>query len=62
MTERQSYDLFWGLILIGAGGVILADNIGLITLHLAWRTHWPLILIILGLGTVVRTFIKKDRG
>jgi uncharacterized integral membrane protein len=62
MKERRMNDLYWGLILIVAGGIFLADNMGLIDLHLTWRTHWPIILIIAGLGTVLRSLLRKDQA
>jgi hypothetical protein len=61
MTERQSNDLFWGIVLIIAGGVFLADNLGFIDLHITWRTHWPVILILIGIATLLKSFVRKER-
>jgi hypothetical protein len=41
-----TWRLFWGLVLIGIGGLFLADNIGLIAFNLAMI--WPLVLIFFG--------------
>lgn len=49
--------LFWGLVLILAGGVLLLDNLGILQVNV-WNILWPLFLIALGAwilwGTVSR--------
>jgi hypothetical protein len=42
-----TWKLFWGLVLIGTGGLVLADNMGLIAFNLAMI--WPLVLILFGI-------------
>ena len=43
---------FSGLVLIAAGGLAQAHNLGYLNINLAHlvRTWWPLILIVLGIG------------
>ena len=43
---------FSGLVLITAGGLMLASNLGYLNINLAHllRVWWPLILIVLGIG------------
>jgi hypothetical protein len=48
--------LFWGLLLVLIGGLILANNFGLVAVHWAglWRL-WPLVIIAAGLSTLSLT-------
>lgn len=41
--------LFWGFILIAAGGLLLLDNLGIINVNI-WGIIWPLLLIAFGLS------------
>ena len=43
---------FSGMVLITAGGLALANNLGYLDINLAHllRTWWPLILVALGIG------------
>ena len=44
-------NLFWGLILVIAGGLFLADNFGYI--HFDFGLLWPVLLILLGVFTLL---------
>jgi hypothetical protein len=45
--------LFTGLVILVLGGIFLADNIGLVDVGSIGR-FWPAILILLGIGSIVR--------
>ncbi len=50
-TPRRGLDLFWPIILIGAGIIFLLANLGIIPSNpwpLIWNL-WPIILIVIGL-------------
>jgi len=47
-----------GLILIIIGAVFLLQNLGYIS-EGAWSIIWPAILIVIGLGTLLK---RKDQG
>ena len=43
---------FWGLILIGIGGVLWANNFGLLAFSISFSRDWPLMVVVLGLMSV----------
>jgi phage shock protein PspC (stress-responsive transcriptional regulator) len=45
-----------GLVLVIAGSVFLADNLGLVS----WDVIWPAILIAIGVFLLARTFAKRS--
>jgi hypothetical protein len=54
--------LFWGLVLILAGGVFLLSNLGIITVNI-WQIIGPVLLILIGLRVLLGAFFKGgDRG
>ena len=59
MTERQANRLFWGLVFIGGGVVLLADNLGYLRLDLSWHKHWPVLLILAGISAMIKAFVRK---
>ena len=48
----------FGLILIIIGSVFLIQNLGIIPAG-AWSIIWPVILIVMGLGSLLK---RKDQG
>jgi len=55
--NRRSIDgdqIFWGLLLIAAGAILLLSRLGIA--DFSWMTHrfWPLILIIIGVSHLFR--------
>ena len=46
--------IFWAVILVAAGFLLLANNLGLFDLNI-WRLFWPVVLIILGVWFLVGT-------
>ncbi len=55
MTPRRGPDLFWPIILIGAGVIFLLANLGIIPSNpwpLIWNL-WPVILIVIGLDILL---------
>lgn len=57
--------LFWGIVLILAGAVLLLDNLGFLAVNV-WNLLWPLFLIALGIwilwGTVFRRAPDTERA
>ncbi len=53
--ERKSDrgGVFWGLVLISIGGILVAESFVDINL---WQYFWPGVLIVLGLSLVLRSF------
>ena len=49
----KSSTIFWGIILVVAGGLLIADNVKLIDFD--FGTWWPMILVIYGMYLVVRS-------
>lgn len=49
----KSGTIFWGIILIVGGALMIADNIKLIDFSL--RTWWPMLLVIYGMYMVGRS-------
>lgn len=46
--------IFWAVILVAAGFLLLANNLGLFNINL-WRLFWPTMLVILGVWFLVGT-------
>jgi len=46
--------IFWAVVLVAAGFLLLANNLGFFNLNL-WRLFWPAVLIILGVWFLVGT-------
>ncbi len=44
--------IFWAVILVAAGFLLLANNLGLFNINL-WRLFWPTMLVILGIWFLV---------
>ncbi len=45
--------IFWGLVLIAIGGILVAETFVNINL---WQYFWPGVLIVLGISLVLRSF------
>ena len=52
----RSSRLFWAVMLVGFGFIILANNLGIITVNI-WRFFWPIFLIGLGIWFLIGTAI-----
>lgn len=46
--------IFWAVILVAVGFILLANNLGLFNVNL-WRLFWPTLLIVLGIWFLVGT-------
>ncbi|HWP82077.1 MAG TPA: DUF5668 domain-containing protein [Bacteroidota bacterium] len=54
--RRKLVDIYWGVVFVGIGGFFLAKNLGYLDLSFSWRSSWPIVLILLGLSIVVKSF------
>ena len=52
--------MFWGMILIIAGLLMLADHLNIIHGHF-WQYLWPMVLIALGASMIFRRFNEKPK-
>ena len=46
--------IFWAVVLVGAGFLLLANNLGIFNVNI-WRLFWPSVLVILGIWFLVGT-------
>lgn len=58
VVERHSNRIFWGIVFVLFGILFLARNMGYIDLHYAFRTYWPILLILVGLNIVVKSIAR----
>jgi hypothetical protein len=51
----KSGNMFWGVLLVVLGGLILLDNLGIVCLSLGdiWK-FWPVLLVFLGIAALVK--------
>lgn len=61
MNEQKVSNMYWGLLLAVFGGVMLAKNLEYIKIDIAWDTHWPIALIVVGGAMIIRTFTARKR-
>jgi len=50
--------MFFGLVLVIVGGILLLESMGVITGD-AWRYIWPILIILLGLSILFKPFRSK---
>ena len=55
----RSNSLFWGVILVLGGGLLLLSNLGLLGNINVWGMLWPLFLIALGISALWGTFFRR---
>jgi hypothetical protein len=60
MSHRHRPSLLGALLWIGIGVLFLLNNFGRIHVWLLFKSYWPVLLILLGLGKVIDYFLKKD--
>jgi hypothetical protein len=53
-------NIFWGLVIVLAGVVLLLNTLGFIVVNNIWALFWPLVLVVLGLWFLIGPFL--DRG
>jgi len=63
MDSRQAYQwrkqLLWGLLLIGIGGALLADQLGYVNIYDLWH-YWPWILVVIGVIKMIGFPTARD--
>jgi energy-converting hydrogenase Eha subunit C len=60
MRRRVLSDIYWGLVLLVIGGVLLARNLGYLDFYFSFRIYWPVFLILIGLGWIVKSFESRS--
>ena len=62
-TSRAQYtsQLIWGGILLILGTALLLNNLEVFYLGQVWR-HWPLLLVLFGIGKLVTAEIPRQQG
>jgi hypothetical protein len=67
MTEERIHmrrhvlsNIYWGLVLLAIGCVLLARNLGYLDFYFSFRIYWPVILILVGLGWIVKSFESRS--
>jgi cell wall-active antibiotic response 4TMS protein YvqF len=55
IVNMRGHDVFWPLVLVAAGVLLLLQNLGLIASNSIDRflNLWPLLLVLLGIGLVL---------
>ena len=59
MSKKKQESLFWGLVLLIIGFLILLDNFGV---DIEWHNivqFWPMILIVIGLKNIWQHYTNK---
>ena len=51
--RRTVKRIFWALLWIGAGAIILLSNYGLIGYHFSFYRDWPAIFVLIGISTLI---------
>jgi hypothetical protein len=63
MDSTQAYQwrkqLLWGLLLIGIGGALLADQLGYVNIYDLWH-YWPWILVVVGVIKMIGFPTARD--
>lgn len=60
---RNNEGIFWGLVLVLLGGLLLLDNMGYLPANInVWAIFWPLVLIILGIRGVMQAFRPRSEA
>jgi len=60
MSHRRRPSLLGALLWIGFGVLFLLNNFGRIHVWVLFKSYWPVLLILLGLGKVIDYLLKKD--
>ena len=59
MTKKTAKDLYWGAILVVAGGLFLARNLGYLDFRFSFQLYWPVILIVIGVSVLMNSWMHK---
>lgn len=63
MDSNQAYhwrkQLLWGVLLIGIGGALLADQFGYVEIYDLWQ-YWPLALVLIGVIKMIGFPTARD--
>jgi hypothetical protein len=58
MNPRSS-KVFWGVAFILLGILFLVRNLGYIDIREALHTYWPVVLILIGLNIIAKSYWKS---
>jgi len=59
---NRSSGIWWGIILIAIGGLLLLDNMYIADVGELLHTYWPVLLIIWGLSVLRRRSVSRGTG
>ncbi len=51
----RSSGFWWGIILVILGALFLAENLDIISIDVAVRDYWPVLLVLWGVWVLTRT-------
>lgn len=61
MRRRALSNIYWGIVFLAIGCLLLARNLGYLDFEFSFRLYWPVILILIGLGWIVKSFEPARR-
>ena len=63
--RKRGQRVFWGVLLIAVGVILMLDRLGVIEIGnygIAWWYWWPVVLIVIGLASLVSPESLKQAG
>lgn len=61
MVPKRISNVYWGVVLVLGGAIFLARNLGLFDFYFSWRRYWPVLLILFGIGWIVKSFAENSK-
>jgi FtsH-binding integral membrane protein len=58
-SYRTRKQLMWGLLLVGLGGTLLLDQLGMLDVYDLWH-YWPLLLVVVGINKMIGYPTARD--
>ncbi|MEK6755954.1 MAG: DUF5668 domain-containing protein [Bacteroidota bacterium] len=62
MRRNRFSEIYWGLVFIVVGVILLAKNLGYLDFHFSLRLYWPILLVLIGLGWIIASFETDSTG
>ncbi len=58
---NRSSGFWWGIVLIILGALFLAENLDIISIDVAVREYWPVLLVLWGVWVLTRSDARTPR-